>query len=822
MRRRIGGRTPCLFEMADSDWKKRIGIEINFNSDTEDSDEETGNSDENDSRHRRESVDLSINSNEGGMEGLHFDEILNEYADYGTTPPRTRISNKEKLRKWRDKDDFGEVKVFPKTVHAKKLESSKPSFKMSPNLNSINRCDSEQIKMDQDRRKRCMKLLRESQRDLKLDLINLPTNSSTFIEHVDDRAESLPVIKVETSNRFMSLTSKLVATNQTERGQTLLTLSAVKPEAEKILPVETSPSNERASFHRTFSHLIRYGNAEVIDKTSRRQLSREEHLWQSELKDLIWLELQAWHADRTPTQQDQFVCQERTKIDVLLDEIMNYRFVRRSGKELKIKKGSSLLSGENNVGKVNRDTCALVSPAVDGSRENTLTSQDFTHNKSNVYGIDGIVKGNRKGLDGSNNFHSQNIREADEKTVSEGKNEIHDHTEEGVEYEDCPGCYSMYCKVCLANQNAALAEVESFLQRLGHAESLYPSSKAFSLDYPLYLSQEFIMRIKAMCLWYNMTRNHLLKIIILGKLLLQYKFKKHFWPLDFRDGSSTPNDAENSPWTTTSSTQSCPANQNEMTSSGISSSSSCVESTNGSTTPQSSGESHDDFDRGQREMMNAMYKSEYNHSMSCPNTRISRVTFALDCFEGSASDSNRSDASNLSICSQNGGEINEETRDVSSQIIYSASMSMLSDERITKNKGENGLDISPYQLYIERMLKTKGLRKALHFIENLHRLLLCKSRISLRRPQDAGKNSKCPILDGRVSPTIDGTSAMSEQEMKELQRHGFWCPEAQETGLPSYCSAFLFICRIPLDVIQAYLQIRYEQKPKKPSDLSIR
>lgn len=55
------------------------------------------------------------------------------------------------------------------------------------------------------------------------------------------------------------------------------------------------------------------------------QLSREEHLWQNELKDLIWLELQAWHADRTPTEQDKYLCEAREGVQQLLLDIINYR-----------------------------------------------------------------------------------------------------------------------------------------------------------------------------------------------------------------------------------------------------------------------------------------------------------------------------------------------------------------------------------------------------------------------------------------------------------------------------------------------------------------
>lgn len=95
----------------------------------------------------------------------------------------------------------------------------------------------------------------------------------------------------------------------------------------------------------------------------------------------------------------------------------------------------------------------------------------------------------------------------------------------------CLGCISMYCKDCLAAQNLALKQVESLLSRLEKAESLYQSTKAMGSHYPLYKSEAFVARVKAMCLWYNMTRHHRLKLLILGKLLARLQGKQHSWPI---------------------------------------------------------------------------------------------------------------------------------------------------------------------------------------------------------------------------------------------------------------------------------------------------
>lgn len=55
------------------------------------------------------------------------------------------------------------------------------------------------------------------------------------------------------------------------------------------------------------------------------QASNEIDTWQTELKDLIWLELQAWHAERTPEEQDRYLCAARKDVPELLERIQNYQ-----------------------------------------------------------------------------------------------------------------------------------------------------------------------------------------------------------------------------------------------------------------------------------------------------------------------------------------------------------------------------------------------------------------------------------------------------------------------------------------------------------------
>ena len=72
--------------------------------------------------------------------------------------------------------------------------------------------------------------------------------------------------------------------------------------------------------------------------------------------------------------------------------------------------------------------------------------------------------------------------------------------------------------------------------------------------------------------------------------------------------------------------------------------------------------------------------------------------------------------------------------------------------------------------YIEDVLKTRGLRKSLNFLERLHTSVLRKARLALEKPKHDGDNN--------VNEEYEGD--------QELKRYGAWSKEAKELNLPSY------------------------------------
>lgn len=54
-------------------------------------------------------------------------------------------------------------------------------------------------------------------------------------------------------------------------------------------------------------------------------MNQDNQVWQNELQEMIWLELKAYHADRTLTEQDQYLWQQRKEVEQLLQDLISYK-----------------------------------------------------------------------------------------------------------------------------------------------------------------------------------------------------------------------------------------------------------------------------------------------------------------------------------------------------------------------------------------------------------------------------------------------------------------------------------------------------------------
>ncbi|XP_045768007.1 mitogen-activated protein kinase kinase kinase 4 isoform X1 [Maniola jurtina] len=257
---------------ANKDWKQKLGFPINY--DSGQSSEEDFDANDVVMRHSRHSSGYYLAENGDGSEA----DLL------GSTPPRARIRDKEKRRNIYESG----TSLQKMLVEGKNLDDV-PS--PTPPERPRRRCG---LKLNRSRERDW----KDSQREPRADSLPSPSPQT-----------AVPTL-VESCSRFMSLTSRLKCQ------------AACEEDVQERCADEGLPAS-RVNFHNTFSMLINMGN---IEKGCRRTISREEQVWQNELKDLIWLELKAKLAGRSLSQQDEFLCSQRNMIPAIILRIHEYKF----------------------------------------------------------------------------------------------------------------------------------------------------------------------------------------------------------------------------------------------------------------------------------------------------------------------------------------------------------------------------------------------------------------------------------------------------------------------------------------------------------------
>lgn len=317
----------------------------------------------------------------------------------------------------------------------------------------------------------------------------------------------------------------------------------------------------------------------------------------------------------------------------------------------------------------------------------------------------------------------------------------------------------MYCKDCTEQQSQALKQVEILLTRLEAAESLFPSTCAMGQFFPLYKDEKFIGRVKAMCLWYNITRHQRLKLLILGRILARLQGKQVCWPVTINSNNSNS------------------SLDNTDTDSGRDT----IESKESSTVKPRSCKVQFDLDDDP--------EISSNDSSGSPGSSKDTVNSLTD------------DPGNSDL----GKVVNE------ANLFNVQTLALSSYENIHSSA-------NPYRKYIENVLKSRGLGKSLNFLHRLHNVVLRKARVTLEKPGSEEPETDGEIFDDEemvIEPPLD------QEEEAELRRFGVWSPEYAELNLPSYVSAFIFLSLIPMEVIHEFLRMKIESRPIKPNPLSL-
>ncbi|KAK6169248.1 hypothetical protein SNE40_020332 [Patella caerulea] len=347
-------------------------------------------------------------------------------------------------------------------------------------------------------------------------------------------------------------------------------------------------------------------------------------------------------------------------------------------------------------------------------------------------------------------------------------------------------------------QRDALGKVESLLHRLDTCERLYPTTKSFNKANELYAGECFGHRVKSLILWLNITRDLCHKINLLGKILGVHNMPEIDWPVIEYDSPR-------------------------------SSSSGTLERNSVPIIQQTEASTSEDSDKGDVNT-DAETVIEDNVNDELGLLRKS-VTFSIS---GGTSSERSSCAPSPTP------ETNTVPVDTSTPIKMLRGTIGSYAPCLSRAASDASLDEAPmspaYRHFVDKSLKKTGMNRLLVRLRTLLDRSLQRAREALERPKNAlsyaeilkssGQNDD-RMHDVASSPTLDLTSVINSAALysrsTSISEHGAWSEEFVKMGLPSFRPSYLFLVRIPLDVIHECLRLRLEQRPvNEPSFHSTR
>lgn len=197
--------------------------------------------------------------------------------------------------------------------------------------------------------------------------------------------------------------------------------------------------------------------------------------------EVIWLELQAWHARRSTSDQDLFLFTARQAIPDIINEVLHF--------------------------KVNYDSLSGV--LCSGLQRIQLDCQSVPGPACGEEGELAVVETNHCGVDpwGFSACPSTAMNAAE--PLGSGSD----------------------CREHLQRQRLAFEQVKRVMELLESVEALYPSLQALQRDYEKYAARDFQGRVQALCLWLNITQDLNQKLRVMATVLGFHDPSRIGWPV---------------------------------------------------------------------------------------------------------------------------------------------------------------------------------------------------------------------------------------------------------------------------------------------------
>ncbi|XP_023117574.1 mitogen-activated protein kinase kinase kinase 4 isoform X5 [Amphiprion ocellaris] len=197
--------------------------------------------------------------------------------------------------------------------------------------------------------------------------------------------------------------------------------------------------------------------------------------------EVIWLELQAWHARRSTNDQDYFLFTARQAIPDIINEVLHF--------------------------KVNYDS--LRGAQCSGSQKILGDYQSIPDLLCGEEREPAVAETNHCGVDpwGFSACPSSAMNAAE--PLGSGSD----------------------CREHLQRQRLAFEQVKRVMELLESVEALYPSLQALQKDYEKYAARDFQGRVQALCLWLNITQDLNQKLRVMATVLGLHDLSRIGWPV---------------------------------------------------------------------------------------------------------------------------------------------------------------------------------------------------------------------------------------------------------------------------------------------------
>ncbi|XP_040905383.1 mitogen-activated protein kinase kinase kinase 4 isoform X4 [Toxotes jaculatrix] len=237
---------------------------------------------------------------------------------------------------------------------------------------------------------------------------------------------------------------------------------------------------DRLKFFETLRLLLKLTSMSSKRK-EKEQRGQEIMAFMGHNNEVIWLELQAWHARRSTGDQDLFLFTARQAIPDIINEVLHFKVDYDS------LRGAQCLGSQTIQG----DYPSIPDLLCGEEREPAVA-------ETNHCGIDpwGFSASPSTAMNAAEPLGS-----------------------------------GAACREHLQRQRLAFEQVKRVMELLEYVEALYPSLQALQKDYEKYAARDFQGRVQALCLWLNITQDLNQKLRVMATVLGLHDLSRIGWPV---------------------------------------------------------------------------------------------------------------------------------------------------------------------------------------------------------------------------------------------------------------------------------------------------